>query len=349
MTDAPLSVIPRGRRVLYLGGALLLTAAVSFFLLELLVRLLAPQPATMGWLMPDTAYGHRMRPNYHQRYPFTGTDFVMEVRTNALGHRDPTPRPPRPGEKTLVFLGDSVTFGHGVNIEDRFDTLLAGLLQDAGLSYRLINTGVNAWGTLQETRYLRDHFEQLDPDILVITFTGNDPSDDAYFREKGQSFDVVRFPGKAFLRSHSHLFRLATHRVFVLYHSIAVKRHSRAHPDIEIDAQSGALITQAQWASTVDILRSFRDAFRIYNPDGRILIQPAAPAHAALGAHLAAIADELGLIFVDMSAQVRDIPPAELRLPYDPHWNPRMHAISAEGLFRALQTLDAPKKPTPKS
>lgn len=337
--------MPRSKRLLYLGGAALVSTTIAGLVLEVLVRLLAPQPANMAWLAPDAAYGHRMRPNYHQLYPFAGTDFVMEVHTNALGHRDAPSRAKRPGEKTIVFVGDSVTFGHGVNIDDRFDTLLDGMLQEAGLPYRLINTGVNAWGTLQATQYMRDHFEQLEPDILTITFTGNDPSDDAYFREKGQSFDVVRFPGKAFLRSHSHLFRFTTHRIFVLYHSIAVKRGSQDDPGAIIDTQSGALITEAQWASTAGILQSFRDAFLSYNPDGHILIQPAAPWEGAIAAHLETMADELGLVFVDMSAQVRDVPPGELRLSYDPHWSPRMHAIVAESLFHVFQTLDAPKQP----
>lgn len=338
--DAP-AALPRRRRAFYLLAALLLTASVTFGGLELLIRVFSPQPGSMPWLVPDKRYGHVMLAGANERYALTGTNFVMEVKINAFGLRDEELRPRREGEKTVVFMGDSVTFGHGLNVDQRFDTLLDAKLAGAGLPYRLINTGVNAWGTLQETRYVRDHFNALEPDIIVLTFTGNDPSDDAYFREKGQSFDVVRFPGKQWLREHSHLYRLATHYAFVLYHSYSVKRQSRAEPTAGIDQQSGSLITQAQWRSTREILHEFRDDFLTYNPPGVILIQPSAPQEEHIATRLRTLADELGFIFIDMAERVREVPAEELRLPYDNHWSPLMHAISAQHLLEALHELSA--------
>lgn len=328
--------LSRTRRVLYIAGAILVTAALAAGGLELGLRLFAPQPGPMRWLVPDARYGHRMRPNFHQRYPFLGTDFVMDVQTNAHGLRDEEIRPEEDGERTVVFVGDSVTFGHGLNVGDRFDTLLDEKLEEAGYNYRLINTGTNAWGTLQETRFIRDHFDDFEPDIIVVTFTGNDPSDDAYFRRKGQSFDEIMFPGKRFLRNHSHLYRLATRYAFIVYHSFTVRRRQRNDAPAVLDTHSGSLITDEQWQSTRAILRNFDEAFRNYNPDGRVLIQPAAPQNAELAEKLRQLAAELDWTFVDMSAAVEDLPPEALRLPYDGHWSKRLHRISAKFLYERL-------------
>ncbi len=334
--------LPWQKRAFYLLAAFLLTALIAVFGLDILVRVIAPQPGNMRWLVPDARYGHVMRADADEHYAFAGTDFVMEVKTNSLGLRDKELKPRLKNEPTVVFMGDSVTFGHGLNVDQRFDTLLGSMIAQAGLSFRLINTGVNAWGTLQETRWVSDHFKILEPDIIVLTFTGNDPSDDAYFLKKGQSFDVVRFPGKRWLRDHSHLYRLVTHYAFVVYHSFAVSRQSRTEPDAPIDRQSGSVITEAEWNSTKEILRSFRDEFRAYNPNSVILIQPAAPKENHIAAHLRAFADELGFVFIDMAPRVRDVPAEDLRLPYDGHWSPRMHAISAEAIFDALKRLAGP-------
>ena len=338
--DAP-APLSRRRRALYLVAALTITAMVAALVLEATIRYVAPQPGPMRWLQPDPRYGHVMRPNANERYSFEGTDFVMEVNTNSLGLRDTELRAARDNEQTVLFLGDSVTFGHALNVDQRFDTLLDIQLAEAGRSYRLINAGVNAWGTLQATRYAADHFDTFDPDVIVLTFTGNDPSDDAYFLEKGQSFDVVRFPGKRFLRDHSHLYRLATHYAFVIYHSLTTKRQSRAEADTPIDKQSGHVISEEQWTATHTILRNFRDAFLAHSPEGAILLQPSAPKEEHIRAHLQTICNELGFVFIDMSAHVRDIPAADLRLPYDGHWSPLMHKISAEKLFGALSERDA--------
>ena len=89
-----------------------------------------------------------------------------------------------------------------------------------GREYRLINTGVQGWGTLQKTRYALDHFEDFAPEIVVITFCRNDPSDSAYFLKKGHSFDAVWFPGKVFLRNNPHLYRFLNRQVFLVLFSL---------------------------------------------------------------------------------------------------------------------------------
>ena len=115
-----------GHRLLF--AAFLGVTALA--VLEILVRVFAPQQEPSLWLEPDARYGHVMKTNFHQQYHFLGSDFVMDVRTNAQGLRDDDIEPHSDSVKTILFLGDSFTFGHGVNVADRFDKRLAALCRD---------------------------------------------------------------------------------------------------------------------------------------------------------------------------------------------------------------------------
>ncbi len=342
--DGPSSAtrpISRTRRVLYLALALFVAAIVTATILELLTRAFLPQQEAMRWLVPDKRYGHLMKANFHQRYPFVGADCVMDVQTNSIGLRDEEVRPAEEGEKTILFLGDSFTFGYGVNIEDRFDTALASLLAQSDRRYRLINAGMCAWGTVQETRYARDHFQTFGPDIIVLTFCSNDPTDDAYFLRKGQSFDVVRFPGKVFLRHHSHLFRLLTQQAFALLHSYYLKKQQADTPEKPVDVQSASLATEQLWQATLETLRGFHQDFLAYNPEGVLVTLASNPANEDMRDHLAWLSNHSTIVYVDMYERIQSLAPGQMRLPYDGHWSVLMHSSVAKHLYRTIIDLDA--------
>lgn len=343
-----------------LGGLLTLCVigALSLLLTEAAVRLLLPQESPALWLTPDARYGHLMKPNFHQRYPFPQGDFVMDVRTNALGFRDEEPAPKQDGVPTVLFAGDSFTFGHGIAVEQRFDYRLEEKLRAAGRPMRLINVGVNAWGTLQATRYLADHLDTFAPDIIVLTFCENDPHDDTYFLEHGISFDRVRFPGKDFLRANSHLFRFLQHSYLVWRKSRAAnalppatqeeadalaekaqQQEARATAEQAQPAAFAPPISDAQWQRTEGYLKDFMTAWRAKQPKARLLIQSTDPLNPDIRARLDAFADNIpGIEHVDLHPAASNLTLAERRLPYDGHWSPAMHNLSAEALSEALLT-----------
>ena len=321
-------------------------ALLSVALLEVLVRVAAPQEAPSLWLTPDARYGHLMKPNFQQSVPFAGGDFVMDVQTNSLGFRDGEPAPRETGVPTVVFAGDSFTFGHGIAVEDRFDTLTCAQLRQA----RCINAGVNAWGTLQQTRFLRDHLELLQPDCIVLTFCENDPHDDTYFLNHGISFDRVRFPGKDFLRAHSHLFRLAQH----LYLQARKRAQFAEQAPAEMQeatrqraAAEGATaqafappIADSDWQRTEGYLRDFMAAYRAWRPAATLVLQTTDPLNDDIRMNLARFAAAIpGVTFVDWKEAAAALSLAERRLPYDGHWSVRMHQLSAEALAPALKEM----------
>ena len=87
------------------------------------------------------------------------------------------------GERRLLAIGDSVTFGHLVSEEYDYPHLLEKFLQKEldDPSFRVINGGVDAYSTREELLFLRKKGIGYDPDIVVFGFVLNDAS--VYARE----------------------------------------------------------------------------------------------------------------------------------------------------------------------
>ncbi len=109
------------KKIFYFLLMIALTAIIALFTLEIVVRLFIPQQEAMRWFLSDEKYGYVLKKNFHQRYHYLGYNFIMDVKTNSLGLRDKEYDLSRTDVKRILLLGDSFVFGHGVNIEDRFD------------------------------------------------------------------------------------------------------------------------------------------------------------------------------------------------------------------------------------
>jgi len=99
---------------------------------------------------------------------------------NAQGLRDDRPAGPKaPGEKRLLVLGDSVTFGATVRTDEAYPRVLEGELARAGRPWRVLNAGVTSYDAAQEADWLELFGWQLEPDVVAIAFCRNDvyPSD----------------------------------------------------------------------------------------------------------------------------------------------------------------------------
>ena len=289
---------------------------------ELLIRLFFPQPEAMRWFQSDPRYGYRLKKNFRQSLPFIGFDFVMNVQTNDFGHRDPPYDPAKlqdPGVKKILLIGDSFTFGHGINREHHFGTQLQALLDRSGTRALVINSGVGGWGTLQATRYATDHLQRFNPGVIIYTFCGNDPRDDSNFRHKKKDNEkgLLYFPGKIFLRNHSHLYRFSVSSVHIIAHNWMLKREMTAVPgqDLKIDQQSGEVISEAQWQETLRRIVAFHQTFQAFNPNGLFLVQASAPWVETIRSRLATLSNHQNLVYVDLFKASAPLPPQQRHLP----------------------------------
>jgi lysophospholipase L1-like esterase len=82
------------------------------------------------------------------------------------------------GEKRILAIGDSVTFGHLVSEESTYPYFLQEYLQEAFVdtSLRVINCGVSTYSTREELMFLQRKGIKYDPDIVILGFVLNDAS-----------------------------------------------------------------------------------------------------------------------------------------------------------------------------
>ena len=73
----------------------------------------------------------------------------------------------------VVFLGDSLTAGLGLDVDEAFPAVLGGLLEAEGLPIRVINGGVSGDTTAGGLRRL-DWLLRQKPDVVVVGLGGND-------------------------------------------------------------------------------------------------------------------------------------------------------------------------------
>ena len=87
----------------------------------------------------------------------------------------PPPSPAATGsaEKTIVFLGDSISAGLGVRPEESFPSLIAEKIRAAGLPFETVNAGVSGDTSAGGLRRI-DWLLQRKIDVLVIELGAND-------------------------------------------------------------------------------------------------------------------------------------------------------------------------------
>jgi acyl-CoA thioesterase-1 len=73
----------------------------------------------------------------------------------------------------IVFLGDSLTAGHGLTPADAFPALIERRLRDAGHAYEIVNAGVSGDTSAGGLRRLEWSLEG-DVQVLVVALGGND-------------------------------------------------------------------------------------------------------------------------------------------------------------------------------
>lgn len=126
---------------------------------------------------------------------FEGSARGVQVSVNALGMRDREPLPAdTPGLVRVAVVGDSVTYGYGVEQDAPFaqqleDALAATPAAAAGSTFDVLNFGVSGYSTRDEVVVLRERVLAFDPELVILAYVLNDPEFEpsqplqAYFHE----------------------------------------------------------------------------------------------------------------------------------------------------------------------
>jgi hypothetical protein len=161
------------RRVAQNIALVIISTAVALLAVEACARLYAGVTDRERGMTFDPELGWRPLPGVEKVGDIWGV--TRPASTNSLGWRDRERTYSRqPGVTRATAIGDSFTFGIGVDDGERFTDVLPNLID--GLE--VVNLGVAGYGTDQELRVLELEGVRYEPDIVILTVcTFNDLGD----------------------------------------------------------------------------------------------------------------------------------------------------------------------------
>jgi lysophospholipase L1-like esterase len=197
---------------------------------------------------PNPRIGHHHRSGAEARL------MGVSVRTNADGFRDDEYPVAKGDRRRIVFLGDSLTLGWGVEKEETFEHLLeAGL--NAVAPTEIINLGVGNYNTTQEVALFVEKGLKYRPDQVVLFYFINDA--EPVPRKS-------RFPG------------LGHYRIVTFYWSRLKALKARFSPTAGFQEYYAALYRDGSqgWAHSRDALLELKELSRAHGFDLRVVLLP---------------------------------------------------------------------------
>jgi hypothetical protein len=140
---------------------------------EVILRLVYHPSIVRSFIRYDSLLGWTLIPGASITTDVTERGIHNHIDIDSLGLREREIAVARPsGRRRILIIGDSIAFGTGVDVQERFSDLLGRKLGDDA---EVINAGVPGWGNDQEMLFYEQRLRRLKPDVVVLSFTaGND-------------------------------------------------------------------------------------------------------------------------------------------------------------------------------
>ncbi len=289
----------------------LLTVVVMLVLGEILIGLASPSEYLYPRYQFSAEYGLIPFPNVVMVHGIP-RKYEFHYTVNSMNSRGAVVEPHKSGLPAVVILGDSYSFGMGVNDGEEYPTVMHKHL--AGRVADVVNLGEPGWGLTQEIRRYYDTGAKYDPKIVVLQFCANDPSDNLAnrvtvvengefkFIDSANSLNVV----KKYL-SRSFVQRTQLYNFFRTRASRVLLERLTQHEAAKLDAKAP---DSANAGAVPGIERTYIE-----------LLEPFA-------AKLHAQGKQLWVIAVDH------------QLEQFPHINQAVHDLDARGELRYIEVLD---------
>jgi len=163
---------------------LIATVLILLILLEFSLRVFYPQlllkrnhiEASTPMFQEGENVPWQLKPLTEARQRDIFGEYDIFVKINNLGLRDTNYNPKLNSNiKKILILGDSMTFGYGVEQEESYPEILETLL---GKDYTVINSGVGGYSPDVEYIYLKEKGLELNSNIIILgLYIGNDITD----------------------------------------------------------------------------------------------------------------------------------------------------------------------------
>lgn len=225
------------------------SAALTFFALEAGMRVVMVFDRTYYEVLSDHATEPgadmtladiiRLHDNdlvvYELKPGLQGTFLGNALAINSLGMRDRERTLKKaPGTYRIVGLGDSHTFGWGVEQEETYLARLEDLLEGKypGRAIEVLNHGVPGYNTVQEVASLAERIDDLAPDLVIINYVNNDMDLPNFLADRPDPWSVRRSYLVELLRRRLAILRGSELLPSGLTHAVQDERSLRFRPPV---------------------------------------------------------------------------------------------------------------------
>jgi hypothetical protein len=370
-----------------LARGFLLRAALSLFGLgialllgEAAVRWLHLGPLPLTVFRPHPTRMFALAPG--REVQFVDEDFSTRVAISRDGLRNPPLAPPETaGRPRVLALGDSFTFGYGVETAESWPARLQAALREDGLPRaEVINAGVVAYAPDQQLDLLRELLPRSRPDAVILgLYVGNDRAEIGLHRsapplrvspegallEFPTAADLNPHPIRLWIARHLRLYSFARVRIHRLLIRLDLRQEPRLyHPAYFLDALGSTDAYEGNWPGLKRLLRDMDRATRASGARFLLAILPMDVQvserywthYRALGfsldreilrearpqARLRAFATGAGIPVADLLPALRAHTGVRLYFRYNPNWTAAGQAEAAATLVPFLRRLLGP-------
>ncbi len=75
---------------------------------------------------------------------------------------------------TILILGDSLSAGYGIDVDQSWAALLQRRLEDQGYEHRVVNASISGETTEGGASQIENAIESFSPDLIILALGGND-------------------------------------------------------------------------------------------------------------------------------------------------------------------------------
>lgn len=146
---------------LLLGTVILFIGAIEVALRVTGLQTVKPNPPKIYQVSENSQISYELKPNIKERA------YRSTVSTNSMGLRGGEVDTSKP---VIPVIGDSITFGYGLEDSQTIPAVLDGLLPDISV----VNAGTSGYNLSQQSALYADKIATLDPTAIVLIFHFND-------------------------------------------------------------------------------------------------------------------------------------------------------------------------------
>ncbi|MFC2169043.1 SGNH/GDSL hydrolase family protein [Acidobacteriota bacterium] len=167
------------KKIFLRGIIVILSVLFTFSILELGLRVVykfrfSPRGeallpiATTYQLSKNKQLLYELRPNSGAR--------VMGIRfeINSSGFRDKKYSLRKDKKKRIIFVGDSITYGWNIELEETYHKILERTLDLKGYDVDAMGMGIVGYNTIQEYYLIKDKALKFNPDMIILQISPND-------------------------------------------------------------------------------------------------------------------------------------------------------------------------------